>query len=169
MSAEDILAQLGLELAPTEHELALSQGIRVRYRTPTAIDCSMARHRVAECLESARGVAAAMGRYGIAKYEWGVLLDPDHWEGMGSYLFAIELGCIVVQVVERRGDQPDQVWSVAPDPRVMAFVLGQKGHLDAFLKATDEAAGSLIRPKKGPAPSPTGSSAAAAHTAKAAS
>lgn len=165
------LEGLGLEVAPAAHDLSLSHGVTLRYRTPTALDVTLARTRVAEVLGPASGLAGAAARYNLPLSDFGILADPDEWEGVGAALFAIELAVLIVTAVWRvEGDgETARRWEVAPDVAVLSWLLRQKGALDAFLKATDTASGSLIQPKKEHAPSPNGSSAAAARTAKDAS
>lgn len=161
------LEELGLQVSPASHELDLAQGVVLRYRTPSSLDTTLARTRLAEVLAPASGLAAAAARYGLPREEFGILVDPDQWEGVGAALYAIELAVLIVTGVERRAGEGDAArsWSTAPTVEVLAWLLRQEGNLDAFLKATDAAGRSLIQPKKERAPSPNGSSGAAARTA----
>lgn len=160
------LEELGLQVSPASHDLDLAQGVVLRFRTPTALDVTLARTRLAEVLSPAAGLAAAGERYGLPRAEFGILVDPDQWEGVGAALYAIELAALIVTAVERREGEGEAArsWSTAPTVEVLAWLLRQEGNLNAFLKATDNAAGSLIQPKKERAPSPIGSSGAAART-----
>lgn len=152
--SDDVLDALGLECGPAEHDIALADGVTVTVRTPTSLDTTRATRAIAEVLQPARGLAAAVKRYGLPAEEWGAAADPDLWEGIGAYLHAVELAAIIglkVERVEAEGDAR-RVWSVAPSAEVFAWLLRQKGNLAAFMKATDQAGSELIRPKKPPAP-----------------
>lgn len=164
------LDALGLDVAPTHHDLALGHGVTLRFRTPTALDTTLARSRLGEVLAPASALSAAAARYGLPRSDFGVLADPEQWEGVAAALFGIELAVLIVTAVDRRAVEAgeERVWSVAPDVTVLSWLLRQQGNLDAFLKATEAAGGSLIQPKKEPAPSLNGCSAAGARTATAA-
>lgn len=161
------LEGLGLEIAPTTHDLPLAQGVVLRFRTPTALDVTLARSRLAEVLGPASALADAAARYGLPRAEFAILVDPAEWEGVGAFLLGVELANLVVTAIERLDGEGEaaRLLSVPPTLEVLSWLLRQEGNLNAFLKATDAAAGSLIQPKKERAPSPNGSSGAAARTA----